>query len=155
MEIMDAIGMDSGLYSCDISNMVSVKRVTFNPVAVLITNISSMVYPTPEVLVPGTDVHMVCRATISNIPAMGARINVEVMWGREDGMTLGDHMRTSETMVLDSFSSSSKVYGSNLTFSPLMSGDGGKYVCSMRCMIGSEREWLVRYHTRILAVDSK
>lgn len=154
MEIADAVHTDSGNYSCNLASIVGMREVAFAPVAVLGISMSSSVYP--NVLVPGSEAHVVCRTALSHVPSVGVYINMEAMWGQDDIGTLKEHMRTSEAQLLESSSSSSsRIYGSNLTFAPLMGGDGGSYMCSVRCMFNSEGVWLVRNHTRSLVVDSK
>ena len=141
------------MYSCHLRSAVGMQMVTFDTVTVLGLSVTSAVYPTKEVLVPGLETHIVCQAIFSHFTSIVTEINMEVVWGREDGRTLGVHIQISETKILDS--PSSRVYQTNLTFSPLIGGDEGEYICSVRCMFNSDGLWLVRGHTRSLAIDSE
>ena len=155
LDVSDVQNGDSGVYSCEVSNAVSAKTVTFERVGVVNVAVSSSVEARPgEVLSSGRNASLLCRAAFTNIPSSYEDLSVAMWWERPGYISLGKHVHASNSSMISS-GMSHRIYGSYLRFSPAMRGDGGKYVCTVKYRVGSGGEVIVRHHDDSLDIDSK
>lgn len=153
LEVGGASESDSGVYACKVSSSLGSNVVHFEPLTVFTFAVSSEGHPTDSMF-GGLDLDLSCRVSVS--PDLH---RVELVWMRLGGVALEllDHLTVSDVMRVDSPGvgvSPVAVYQSNVSFTPLMAGDEGEYVCKVTCHLGNGVQ-VVTNHTRALLFDSE
>ena len=156
LEMSEAIESDSGAYACRVSSSLGSKVVTFDPLNVYGFYVNSYSYPTDSGLFAGMNLHFTCVVTASPGLYQSHLDGVEAVWTRGGGEAVGSrdsHLMVSGTAMRDD-TFPAAVYESNVTFSPLMEGDEGEYVCTATCYLSNGYR-VVTNHTRTLLFDSE
>lgn len=165
LKVGDALDSDTGVYSCRVLSTLGTRTISFNLITILGIRVTSIGYPTDANFFVGLELDLTCQVSLSrNVPQnmissmedgipQDVLISVEAEWSRQGGLVLGsqNHMSVSDTTR---FNRSVPTYRSTISFSPLMAGDGGDYVCTATCQLSSGLELMVN-HSRTLLVDSK
>lgn len=149
---------DSGMYACEVSTSLGSKVVHFEPLSVFAFDVSTMGHPTDSRFFSGLNLDLSCRVSISPGLFREHLSSVEVEWVGPGGVALEarDHPTVSGSVRVDRppTVSGDVVYQNNISFSPLMAGDEGDYVCMVTCHLGNGRQ-VVTNQTRLLQFDSE
>lgn len=154
--VEEAIESDSGVYSCRVSTSLGAKVVNFDPLNVFGFYVSSVGYPADSGFFAGLNLDLACEVSVSPGLYQNHLHSVEAVWMREGGVAVGSqggHLTVSETVMRVDVSPA-VVYQSNITFSPLMEGDEGQYMCTATCHLSNGVQVLTN-HTRTLSFDSE
>lgn len=158
LHLSDLTLSDSGSYQCNVSSTLGSQTLTFDPIMVLGVDMTSMGHPTNSSLFIGLNFDLTCEVTLrSNIPLpLDLLERVESTWTR-DGLplvsSLSRHISVSATKRVMN-ASIFPTLSTNVSFSPLMQGDGGEYVCLLTCPLPGGMDLIVNY-SRTLLIDSK
>ncbi len=156
LNVSDVRGKDSGVYSCELSNDISTKMVTFDYVGVVSVAISSSLnILSGGAVKEGNNISLQCVAEFTNVPSSSDSLEVSVMWARSGRSPLGNHVITFGSTAVMSSEASHRMYRSGLMFSPAMRGDGGRYVCTVSYRLTTGSEVRVHHHDNILDIESE
>ena len=156
LEVSDARSTDSGVYSCELSNILSSAVVIFDYVGVATLAVSSSVYiSTHLTLMVGSTASLRCEATFTNVPSWYVDLDVTVSWRRPDDLSLGQNVILSNSTEIISIETSRRTYGKSLTFKPVMKGDGGRYLCLVMYRLSARSEVKQYSHESSIDIDSE
>lgn len=154
MQISGALENDSAAYSCRVVGGLGQQHIaSFAPVSVLGVDVRSVGYPTNSSFFVGLELDLSCQVSLSHGFSRELLAGIEVSWTRQ-GASLDeshDHISLSSTVQPNSSVSN---YHRNISFLPLVQGDGGTYVCTATCRLRNGLDFAVN-HSRTLLVDSK